>query len=104
MAARVGSSATISRQPRQARKGATVPVILGAGGVLARAVASFRVDAASIGPRRLLSSGVGPRDLASLLPPALSQAGRSCKVRHLLACRASDPGLPTRQLTSPCRI
>ena len=37
MVARVGSSATISREPRQARKGATVAVASGAGGVLARA-------------------------------------------------------------------
>ena len=37
MVARVGSSATISRKPRQARKGAAVAVRSGAGGVLARA-------------------------------------------------------------------
>jgi hypothetical protein len=37
MVARVGSSATISRESRQARKGATVTVTSGAGGVLARA-------------------------------------------------------------------
>jgi hypothetical protein len=36
MVTRVGSSATISRQPRQARKGAAVAVRLGAGGQLAR--------------------------------------------------------------------
>jgi hypothetical protein len=41
MAARVGSSATISREPRQARKGATVAVTSGAGGSLARAAALF---------------------------------------------------------------
>ncbi len=40
MVARAGSSATISREPRQARKGATVTVISGAGGVPVRA-ASF---------------------------------------------------------------
>jgi hypothetical protein len=39
MVARVGSSATISREFRQARKGATVAVTSGAGGVLARAAA-----------------------------------------------------------------
>src|SRR5262249_18866719 len=39
MAARAGSSATISREPRQARKGATVTVTSGAGGPPARAVA-----------------------------------------------------------------
>jgi len=39
MVARVGSSATISRKPRQARKGAAVAVRSGAGGVLARAAA-----------------------------------------------------------------
>jgi hypothetical protein len=38
MAARVGFSATISREPRQARKGATVTVISGAGEAPARAV------------------------------------------------------------------
>ncbi len=37
MVARAGSSATISREPRQARKGATVAAASGAGGVLARA-------------------------------------------------------------------
>ena len=37
MVARVGSSATISRKPRQARKGAAAAVRSGAGGVLARA-------------------------------------------------------------------
>jgi len=42
MVARAGSSATISREPRQARKGATVAVASGAGGVLARA-ASIRI-------------------------------------------------------------
>jgi len=36
MVARVGSSATTSRKPRQARKGATVAVRSGAGGVPAR--------------------------------------------------------------------
>ncbi len=41
MVARAGSSATISREPRQARKGATVTVISGAGGVPVRA-ASLR--------------------------------------------------------------
>ena len=40
MAARVGFSATISRESRQARKGATVTVISGAGEVPARAVSS----------------------------------------------------------------
>jgi hypothetical protein len=40
MAARVGFSATISREPRQARKGATVTVISGAGEAPARAVSS----------------------------------------------------------------
>jgi hypothetical protein len=40
MAARVGFSATISREPRQARKGATVTVISGAGEVPARAVSN----------------------------------------------------------------
>lgn len=39
MVARVGSSATISREFRQARKGATVAVTSGAGGVLTRAAA-----------------------------------------------------------------
>jgi len=37
MVARAGSSATISRKPRQARKGAAAAVRSGAGGVLARA-------------------------------------------------------------------
>jgi DNA polymerase-3 subunit gamma/tau len=48
MAARVGSSATIGRESRQARKGATVTVTSGAGGVLARAAA--RVQAAEVRP------------------------------------------------------
>src|SRR5215212_6502902 len=37
MVARVGSLATASRKPRQARKGATVAATPGAGGILARA-------------------------------------------------------------------
>ena len=37
MVSRIGSSATNSRQPRQARKGATVKVFLGAGVKLMRA-------------------------------------------------------------------
>ena len=41
MVARVGSSATVNREPRQARKGATVTARPGAGGVPAR-VASRR--------------------------------------------------------------
>jgi hypothetical protein len=41
MVARVGSSATISRKSRQARKGATVAATSGAGGVLARAASLF---------------------------------------------------------------
>ncbi len=41
MVARVGSLATASREPRQARKGATVAARTGAGGILARA-ASFQ--------------------------------------------------------------
>jgi len=45
MVARAGSSATISREPRQARKGATVAVASGAGGVLARAASSIGADA-----------------------------------------------------------
>jgi len=40
MAARVGFSATISRESRQARKGATVTVISGAGEVPARAASN----------------------------------------------------------------
>ena len=36
MVARVGSSATVNREPRQARKGATVTAIPGAGGRPAR--------------------------------------------------------------------
>jgi hypothetical protein len=40
MAARVGFSATISREPRQARKGATVTVMSGAGEVPARAASN----------------------------------------------------------------
>jgi hypothetical protein len=39
MVARVGSLATASRKPRQARKGATVTATPGAGGILARAAA-----------------------------------------------------------------
>ena len=42
MTARVGSSATTTREPRQARKGAAVTVMSGAGGVLARVVAISR--------------------------------------------------------------
>ena len=45
MVARAGSSATISREPRQARKGATVAVASGAGGVLARAASNRLEDA-----------------------------------------------------------
>ncbi|MEY3713801.1 MAG: hypothetical protein RL321_1421, partial [Pseudomonadota bacterium] len=37
MASRIGSSATTNRQPRQARKGATVAVMSGAGVQLVRA-------------------------------------------------------------------
>ena len=40
MVARIGSSATISRESRQARKGATVTVISGAGEVPARAASN----------------------------------------------------------------
>jgi hypothetical protein len=46
MAARVGFSATISREPRQARKGATVTVMSGAGEVPARAASNYCVEAA----------------------------------------------------------
>jgi hypothetical protein len=42
MAARAGFSATMTRQPRQARKGATVTVSSGAGAVPARAVSIWR--------------------------------------------------------------
>jgi len=51
MAARVGFSATISRESRQARKGATVTVISGAGEVPARAASNYSVE-----------SGQGPFD------------------------------------------
>ena len=49
MAARVGTSATINRKPRQARKGATVAAKSGAGELLARAVSlrlgpSYKLD------------------------------------------------------------
>jgi hypothetical protein len=43
MAARAGFSATMTRQSRQARKGATVTESSGAGGRLARAVSNFMV-------------------------------------------------------------
>ncbi len=68
MAARVGFSATISREPRQARKGATVTVISGAGEVPARAVA------------RLAATGFWPlaRVAGDLHPTVLVV---SCKVR-----------------------
>ena len=42
MVARVGSLATASRKPRQARKGATVAATPGAGGILARAASLQR--------------------------------------------------------------
>jgi len=45
MVARVGSSATISREPRQVRKEATVAAASGAGGVLARAASLSLQDA-----------------------------------------------------------
>ena len=45
MAVRVGFSATISRKPRQARKGAAVAVQSGAGGVLARAATPCETSA-----------------------------------------------------------
>jgi len=41
MASRIGSSATTSRQPRQARKGATVAVMSGAGVQLVRAASQY---------------------------------------------------------------
>jgi hypothetical protein len=44
MVARVGSSATISREPRQVRKEATVAAASGAGGVLARAASRGPAD------------------------------------------------------------
>jgi hypothetical protein len=46
MAARVGFSATISREPRQARKGATVTVMSGAGEVPARVASNYSVEVA----------------------------------------------------------
>ena len=48
MVARVGSLATVSRKPRQARKGAAVAATPGAGGILARAAAPTGTCAASI--------------------------------------------------------
>jgi hypothetical protein len=45
MVARAGSSATISREPRQVRKEATVAAASGAGGVLARAASYALQDA-----------------------------------------------------------
>jgi hypothetical protein len=56
MAARVGFSATISRESRQARKGATVTVMSGAGEVPARAASNYCVE--SPGPFETPSKGV----------------------------------------------
>jgi len=52
MASRIGSFATTSRQSRQARKGATVPVRSGAGVQLVRA-------ASLVGVARIGSRGIG---------------------------------------------
>jgi len=58
MAARVGFSATSSREPRQARKGATVTVISGAGEVPARAASARTLSKAAKALSTTQSKGV----------------------------------------------
>ena len=58
MAARVGFSATISREPRQARKGATVTVMSGAGEVPARAASNLNLSKAAEALSTTPSKGV----------------------------------------------
>ena len=103
MAARVGFSATISREPRQARKGATVTVISGAGEVPARAVSIESVAACRrshknneregtlIDPEALALSSNGAGLFLVVLPLT--------RVRRVHSARGAQPPLID---TGPC--
>ena len=97
MVARVGSLATISRKPRQARKGATVAVTSGAGGVLVRAASMTGAVRVMTRDLRHELSRPRPQMAAAQLRRTGRAGARPSRARQRARLRPHPPRVPVHR-------